>query len=188
MSIVYNLFITILNLAFYIVLFAFMLRMLFQLFKVNAQNPIAISIASATNIIVLPLRQYLPRTRYIDLSTFVCWLIIDIIKYTVIVYLNTQSLLSPSAYLYIVPADFIMQMFTLIFYSTLFYTIISFVAPGLRSVGMDTLRALCEPVLRQARKIISPAGGFDFAPVIVLLLTKFTQIAITKYIPPSYFF
>lgn len=181
-------FLTLLNLAFYFVLFAFMLRMLFQLFKVNAQNPVAISIANATNIAVLPLRQYLPRTRYIDLSTLVCWLFIDIIKYTVIIFIASDSLLSPIAYLYLVPADFAMQMLTLIFYSTLFYTIISFVAPGLRSVGMDTLRALCEPALKQARKLISPAGGFDFAPVIVLLITKFTQIAITKYIPPNYFF
>ncbi len=188
MSIVYSLFITVLNLAFYFVLFAFMLRMLFQLFKVNAQNPIAISIANATNIIVLPLRQHLPRTRYIDLSTFVCWLVIDILKYTVIVFLSGSSMLSFSHYLYIIPADFIMQMLTLVFYSTLFFTIISFVAPGLRSVGMDTLRALCEPALRQARRLISPAGGFDFAPIIVILIAKFTQIAITKYIPPSYFF
>lgn len=188
MSSLYLIFLLILNLAFYVVLFAFVLRMLFQLFRANAQNPIALHIGSVTNVVVLPLREYLPRTRYVDLSTFVCWLAIDLIKYTVMIFLANHSHLSFMQYLILIPADLLMQISTVIFYATLFYAIINFVAPGLQSVGMDTLKILSEPALAQARKLISPRAGFDFAPIIVLLVTKFIEIAITQYIPAGYFF
>ena len=188
MDTIYGFFIIVLNLAFYVVLFAFMLRMLFQLFRVDARNEVALKIAHVTNPMVLYLRNYLPRTRYIDLSTLACWLIIDVVKYTVIMLLSGSSLPSFFHYLMLPPCDFIMQACSIIFYATLFYAVVSFVAPGLQSMGMDTLRALSEPALKQARKIISPAGGFDFAPIIVLLITKFSQVAITKVIPAGFFY
>lgn len=175
------------NIAFYLVLFAFMLRMLFQLFKVNATNSFAINIANITNIAVQPVREYLPRTRYIDLSTFVCWLIIDLSKYIILSFFNTQSSIDTIQYLFLVPADFIMQVTMVIFWSTLFYTIINFVSPGLQSVGMDVIRSLSEPALQKVRKFVSPDSGFDFAPIIVLIGTKLIQIIINLYIPADYF-
>ena len=188
MSTLFSMLLFVLTVFFYLVLFAFMLRMLFQLFKANANNPVAITIANITDIAVKPLRDYMPRTRFIDLSTLSCWLVIDVIKYTFIVYLDAGTFLTPAQYLYIVPADFVMQALSIIFYATLFYTVINFVAPGLQSPGMDTLRALSEPVLNVVRRRIPPSGGFDFAPVIVLVLSKFCQIGITQVIPPTYFY
>tara|TARA_B110000879_G_scaffold152199_1_gene197036 strand:- start:1789 stop:2295 length:507 start_codon:yes stop_codon:yes gene_type:complete len=168
-----------------------MLRILFQLFKTNSNNQVAVMVANVTNVMVIPLRQYLPRTRYIDLSTLTCWLFFDILKYTILVYFTAKSgsgFLSIIEYIKIVPADFIMQALSIIIYSTLFYTILLFVAPGLKSMGMDTLKALSEPALIQARKIISPAGGFDFAPAIIMLGSKCIQLSIMQFIPASYFY
>ncbi len=168
-----------------------MLRIIFQLLKAPANNQVAIMIKNVTDVVVLPVREYVPKTRYIDLSTFLCWLVIDIIKYTILVYFTSKSghgFLSFFEYLQIVPADFLMQAMSIFFYSTLFFTIVSFVAPGLQSVGMDTLKVLCEPALKQARKIISPAGGFDFAPVIILFVTKCIQLSIIQFIPAAYFY
>lgn len=188
MSTLYNILLIIVNLGFYLILFAFMLRMLFQLFKASPQNPVVMAINNVTDHAVLPLRNFIPKTRYIDLAALSCWLIVDIIKYTIVVYIGADTFLTPMEYLYIVPADFAMQFLSLLFYSTLFYTIINFVAPGLQSPGMDTLRALSEPALNQVRKKIPASGGFDFAPIIVLLGTKFCQISITQFIPASYFY
>ena len=175
------------NIAFYLVLFAFMLRMLFQLFKANSTNPFAINIVKFTNPAVLFLREYLPRTRYIDLSTLVCWIIIDLLKYIILSFLTMRYGLTTLQYIVLVPADFIMQLTMVIFWATLFYVIINFVAPGLQSVGMDVLKTLSEPALKKARKLISPDTGFDFAPIIVLVLAKLIQLAINLYIPADYF-
>lgn len=191
MNIIGNILIYAINFGLYIVLFGFMLRMMFQLFKAPAHNQVAVTIKNLTDALVVPVREYLPRTPYIDLSTLTCWLVIDILKYTILVYFtstNGNGFLSLLDYIRIVPCDFLMQSMSILFYSTLFYTIISFVAPGLQSVGMDTLKLLCEPALQQARRIISPAGGFDFAPAIVLFVTKCLQLSIIQFIPAAYFY
>lgn len=191
MELIKNIFIYAINFGLYIVLFTFMLRMMFQLVKIPASNQFARMIGNLTDVVILPLREYLPKTPYVDLSTLVCWLVVDIIKYTVLVYFTatgSDNFLSIIEYIQIVPADFVMQAMSILFYSTLFYTIISFVAPGLQSVGMDTLRGLCEPALNRARKIISPASGFDFAPMIVLFISKCVQLSIIQFIPAAYFY
>lgn len=188
MSTLFNIFLILLNIGFYLILFTFMLRLLFQLFNANSNNPVVLAITNVTNYAVLPLRDYIPKTRYIDLSTLLCWFIVDILKYTLIVYLSAHDFLTFFEYISIIPADFAMQALSLIFYSTLFYTVINFVAPGLQSAGMDTIRALSEPALAVVRKKIPPSGGFDFAPMVVLLGTKFAQVSITQFIPASYFY
>jgi YggT family protein len=188
MGSVTNILISVLNLILYLILFAFMLRMLFQLFRADARNPVAVNIAQLTNIVVEPLRSYVPRTRYIDLSTFLCWFTISAIRLGMLFYLSPPNAFSPVLFLAYVLTDFILQFTTIVFYATLFYTILNFVAPGLQSVGIDTLRSLSEPVLKIVRSKIPPTSGFDFAPLVVLMVAKFTQIALTSYLEASYFY
>lgn len=188
MGTIYNILLYAVNLTFYLVLFALMLRMLFQFFRASATNPVAVTIAHYTNPIILPLREYLPRTRYIDLSTFTLWLVVDFLKYLLIVYLEIKQVLTPAQFALVIPADFIMQLTTLIFYATIFYTVINFVAPGLQSVGMDTLKTLAEPPMAMMRKFIPASGGFDFSPFLIILIAKCIQIGITQFIPAAYFF
>ena len=46
---------------------------------------------------------------------------------------------------------------------------------------MHTLDKLCEPVMRPIRKIMPDLGGFDFSPIVVILLINFLQHALYQY-------
>jgi YggT family protein len=166
----------------------FILRLILQMLRVSSQNEFAIMIAQATNPVVQPLRSILPRTRFIDISTLSVWLTVDIIKYLVIVYFQAHVVLSAFQLAVLIPADFIMQCLTLLFYAVLFHAILSFVAQGMVNTATITLKALSEPLLALGRKIIPNAGGFDLSPIVVLFVIKVIQMTITTYIPASYFF
>lgn len=177
-----------LNFILSIVQLVFLLRLLFQLFRASSKNAFCITIANLTNPIILPLRKYIPRTRFVDLSTLLAWVVVDIVKYVLIVYIKTSVMLSFLQVVFLVPSDLIMQITSIIFYAIIFYIILKWVASGINNVAMDTLRTLSEPALRVGRQIIPSSGGFDFSPIIVLFALKVIQYAITLYIPAGYFF
>ena len=105
-------FLFVFNFVISLVQFVFILRLLMQMLRVSSQNEFATMIAQFTNPIVQPLRSILPRTRFIDISTFSVWLIIDIIKYLVIVYFKAHVVLTGMQLVVLIPADFIMQCCT----------------------------------------------------------------------------
>jgi YggT family protein len=165
-----------------------MLRILFQLFRASSNNAFCQLIAKWTNPIITPLRQFIPRTRFIDLSTLSVWVALDLFKYIFLVYLQSKVFLSTFQLLLLIPADFLMQAITLVFYSILFYSIISFVAKGIHNTAIDTLRTLSEPTLRFGRRFIPGTGSIDFSPIVMLIALKALQYAITFYIPARFFF
>lgn len=176
------------NLVFSLVQLVFLLRILFQLFRANANNAFCQKIAAITNPIIVPLRKIIPRTRFIDLSTLTVWVALDLIKYIILLYLESGEHLSFMQILLIIPADFIMQSTMIVFYAIIFHFIIGFVANGIQNTLTESLKILSEPALKFSRKIISPAGGFDFSYIIVLIALKVVQYAITFYIPARLFF
>lgn len=188
MGAIYNIVLFIINLFFSLVLFIVILRLLFQMCRAPAGNPFCEGIAKLTNPVILPLRKLVPRTRYIDISTLIVWLVIDVIKYCVVIYMTHQHILTLFQLALIVPADLIMQTSTILLYTVLFYALLKFVAPGMQNTAISTLRILAEPVLKISRKFIPAVSGFDFSPIVAIVVLKAIQIAITTYIPASYFF
>ncbi len=170
------------------VLFLFILRVLFQIFKAPGNNEFCQLVLKLTNPLVLPLRKVIPQTRYVDLSTLLLWVTIDLFKYILLVYMQTHTVLSTGQLILLLPCDFFMQTTTIIFYATLFYAIMRLVAAGMENTAIETLAILSEPGLRFGRKLISSAGGFDFSPILVLVVLKIIQISITSIIPANYFF
>ncbi len=167
----------------------FLLRMLFQFFKVKSNNEVALMVAHFTNPVVKPVRKFLPRTRFIDLSTLSIWIAIDLVKYLLMVYLQTDAVLSGFQLLLLLPCDFIMQTCFILFYSTLFHAILGLVAQGMHNPATETLEALASPLLNLARNFIPKIGALDLSPIAVLIGLKAIQLFITTYlVPTSYFF
>lgn len=188
MNMAYDVFLYLLNFAFSIVQLIFLLRLLFQLFRASAANKFCQGIAKLTNPVVKFLRKYLPRTRYIDLSTLTAWIVLDIMKYIFIVYLESKQILSIMQLILIIPADFIMQSTMILFYSIIFHICFQLLAKGIHNTMTDSLKTLAEPALNVGRKIIPRSGGFDFSWIIVPVALKAMQYAIILYIPAKYFF
>lgn len=181
-------FLFIFNFIISLVQFVFVLRILLQMLRVSSHNEFAVMLAELTNPVIKPLRSFLPRTRFIDISTLSVWLIVDLFKYIVIVYFKAHVVLSPMQLIVLIPADFIMQCCMILFYAVLFHAILSLVVQGMVNTATITLKALSEPLLNMGRKVIPNAGGFDLSPIFVLFILKVIEMTITSYIPAAYFF
>ena len=51
------------------------------------------------------------------------------------------------------------------FFAIVTYALLSLIAPGTYSPAQGLLVSLCEPVLRQFRRVIPPLGGLDWSPL-----------------------
>lgn len=178
----------IVNFVLSLIQFLFILRIILQMVKAPSNNELSTMLAQVTNPVIQPLRQFLPRTRFIDVSTLAVWVAIDIIKYIALVYLKVHVVLTAFQLILLVPADFIMQVTIILFYATLFHAVLNLVAAGMVNPATEMLKILANPLLEKIRQFFPDIGGFDLSPIIVLFLLKVIQMTITTYIPGGYFF
>lgn len=183
-----NISIFLLSLGFNLITLTLVLRMLFYSFAVDARHPFCQLLLKVTNPLVLPIRKIVPKNRYFDFSTLILLLLVEVLKYELLSYLQTGYVFGIGQLLVIIPCDIIIQTCWLLFYSLLIMVILSFIAPNLRHPFVDVIHMLSAPPARLGRKFIPSTGGFDFGPFVALVVLKVIELAITTYIPASYFF
>ncbi len=73
-------------------------------------------------------------------------------------------------------------LLSLYFWIVIMSALLSFVRPDPYNPIVRTLRMLTEPVYYRIRRRLPflVQGGFDFTPLVVLLIVKFLQIALVK--------
>ena len=64
------------------------------------------------------------------------------------------------------------------------FNVINLYQPIVRQIW-DGLNALTAPIYRPLRKLLPPMGGFDFAPMVVIIGIYFLRILIAKDIAPA---
>jgi YggT family protein len=146
----------------WLLMLAFVLRLLFQLVRADFRDPFADAVVRVTNWLILPLRRVLPPMRRIDTATVVAVLLAaalhaaamlllgaGIIDPTLLVRLTLESLL-----------DLVLRIYL---FALLLYWLLSYLAPGGYGPGTRLLAQLCEPVLRPVRRLIPPIGQIDFS-------------------------
>jgi YggT family protein len=149
-------------------LLCFLLRIIFQLARVDFYHPFAQFIVQVTNPLVVPARRILPGTRHIDLPTLTVLIALQF-AFVVIVSTLRGADPSPGAWL-LVTIYWLMNMtiWTLII-CILIYVILSWVQPGYSPAAVF-LRQIVDPILRPARRILPPISGVDLSPMIVMIL------------------
>ncbi len=81
-------------------------------------------------------------------------------------------------------AQIISTLLNLYSYVLIAAVILTWVNPDPYNVIVRTLRALTEPLFYQVRKYLpfTMAGGFDFSPIVVLIIIQFINGAVIKSI------
>ena len=80
-------------------------------------------------------------------------------------------------------ADLIIQPCNLLFYAILIRVIMSYVNPKWQHPATDFLRIITEPLLILGRKIIPDISGFDFSPIIMMIILKIITLFIGASLP-----
>jgi len=154
----------------WLLLLAFVLRLMLQLVRADFRDPLADAVVRVTNWLVLPLRRVLPPAGRIDTATVVSVLLISLGRTALLLLLAGYGTLPWLAGLRLTLTDLVTLVLKIYLFGLIVYWLIGFIAPAGSSPGSRLLSQLCEPVLRPVRRLIPPIGQIDFSPLWVCIL------------------
>lgn len=146
----------------WLLMLAFVLRLLFQLVRADFRDPFADAIVRVTNWLILPLRRVLPPMRRVDTATVVAVLAATFVHAAALLALG-PGFVDPALLVLIALRNLLGMILRIYLFALLLYWLMSFLAPGAYAPGTRLLAQLCEPILRPVRRIIPPIGQIDFS-------------------------
>src|SRR3979490_1063042 len=147
----------------WLLLLAFVLRLLFQWVRADFRDPMADAIVRVTNWLILPLRRVLPPIPKIDTATAVAVPAAAPVRAFSTLALSGVGVGDPFLFLRVTAVDLVGLVLRIYLFALLLYWLTSFVSPGGYAPGVRLLAQLCEPVLKPVRRIIPPIGQIDFS-------------------------
>lgn len=162
-----------------------LLRFFMQYFRADYYNPLSQFVIKATDPLVRPLRKIIPGFLGLDVSSLLlAWLVS--MASILLVALLTNSMVNVSlGQLLLLP---IFQVIDSIFGLFTFLIIVRAILSWLPSAGYNPiiglLHQLTDPLLAKCRRLLPPTSGFDFSPIIALLGLMFLSRVMSYYIYP----
>jgi YggT family protein len=147
----------------WLLLLAFVLRLLFQLVRADFRDPMADAIVRVTNWLILPLRKVLPPIGKIDTATVVAVLLVAATRTFILMAMAGGGVGDGVAFLRITLLDLVGLVLRVYLFAMLIYWLTSFVSPGGYAPGVRLLGQVCEPILKPVRRIIPRIGQIDFS-------------------------
>ena len=147
----------------WLLLLAFLLRLLFQWVRADFRDPMADAIVRVTNWLILPLRKVLPPIGKIDTATVVAVLAAAAVRTFATLALSGEGVGDPAQFLRNMTVDLAGLVLRVYLFALLVYWLTSFVSPGGYAPGVRLLSQLCEPILKPVRRIVPPIGQIDFS-------------------------
>ena len=156
----------------WLLLLAFVLRLLFQLVRADFRDPMADAIVRVTNWLILPLRKLLPPLGKVDTATVVAVLAIACVRTLILLALagGGAGIGDWLVFLRITLVDLVGLVLRVYLFAMLLYWLTSFVSPSGYAPGVRLLAQLCEPILKRVRRVIPPIGQIDFSVLWVSIL------------------
>lgn len=156
----------------WLLLLAFVLRLIFQLVRADFRDPMADAIVRVTNWLILPLRRILPPIAKLDTATLVAVLLIASLYSVIMMLLNGNTLAGGDliVFLRLLVITLLGMILRIYLFALLLYWLTSFIAPGGYAPGVRLLSQVCEPVLKPVRRVIPPIGQIDFSVLWVSIL------------------
>ncbi len=159
-------------------LLAICLRFLMQLARADFYNPLSQLVVKLTNPLLLPLRKVIPGLWGIDIASVVLALLFHTLMVELMILVQHGVLYMPFAVLYwslIGTILFVSHIYLILFFVVM---IASFIAPYSSNPALVLCSQIVEPVLAPFRKIIPPAGGFDFSMLFAGLAIMVIRMAL----------
>ena len=160
-------------------LLTFLLRFIMQWARANHYNPLSQVVFKVTNPLVVPARRLLPSVAGLDMPTLVVLIVLEIVVTFVLLRLVGLSLPIPRLLFYS-----LLRLISLVlwFYvgALIIYAVLSWFAQPSRNPMAMLLGQLVEPLLRPARRMLPPIGGFDLSVLLVIVLLQATTIIVSS--------
>ncbi len=157
-----------------LILYGFLLRLLFEVHRVDYYHPISQGLAKLTNPLYLPIRRFVPSWRGVDVPLLLIVLILQLL-------IQFAGPLGNSGVSVIGLGLFaVLQLCVMALNLYLICLVLVVVAswlqlsPGAESV-VGLLRSVTSPILMRIRAILPDTGMFDFSPMVAMIGILVTQ-------------
>jgi YggT family protein len=161
-----------------------LIRFFLQYFRADFYNPLSQFVVKATDPLIKPLRKIIPGFAGIDMSSLVLAYLITLAKFMLILMLTGQLSFNVVFLLLYSVIDLLQSILGLFMFLILIRVIMSWVSPGGYNPVMAVIGQISEPIVGKFRKLLPPMGGFDFAPMLALILLFFVNNSITYWLVP----
>ena len=156
---------------------AVMLRFILQASGGDFFNPIAQFLLRITDPVLRPLRYLIPRWGQFDMAAVVLMLGLAFLNIEAVLFLIGMQARIGSVVIWAIFKLLVLGC-NLYFFSILVQAILSWFSPGMHSQASIILWDINEPLLRPVRQILPPMGGFDFSPLVVLIVLQVINMLI----------
>lgn len=149
----------------------FLLRILLQLVRADAYNPISQLVRRLTQPLTDPLARAIPRYRRFDLASLLIVFALALVEVEAIGKLLGAhiDLLLAAWFALLKIIGMLLRLYTL---SLFVQAILSWVGPGTGNPAANVLWSLNEPLLRPVRRVVPPVAGLDLSPLVVMILLQ----------------
>lgn len=154
----------------WLVVFAFLLRVILQFVRADFRNPISQAVLRVTNPLVLPLRRVIPPIGKVDLASIVALLLVQLGAVWVELWMGGVIVSDLLQLLAIAARDLAAKIIKFYLVALFIYALLSWVAPGTYSPASALLGSICEPIISPIRRVIPPVGGLDLSIIFVMIL------------------
>ncbi len=132
-------------------------------------NPVTQFVVKLTSFLVNPLRKFLPNILGIELATVVLILLVEIVKFFLILILSF-GFPNLIGLVILAIADSMKLILEMLFFAVLLQAIFSWIQPG--APINQVLLKLTSPILRPLQRIIPPFKGIDLSPIPALIILQ----------------
>ncbi len=148
---------------------ACLVRLAMQRQRVPFSNPVGRLVMALTDWIVLPMRRVLPSVKGWDTASLVAAFLLVLAKLLLLWALRGaggNALALPVLALF----GTLQLMISVLTALLIVYAVLSWVQP--QSPVMPVIDRLCAPLLNPLRRALPQVGGFDFSPLVLLLILQ----------------
>lgn len=159
------------QIVFGLLIFLVMARFILQLVRADFYNPISQMFLKVTDPLLRPLRRVIPGLFGIDMAAVVLLLILQTLELVFIHLLRGMGLHGPLLFSIEAIGNLVAHAAQLYIICIFIIIIMSWINPAashhplVRVAGQITA-----PLMRPARRVLPPVGGFDFSPILALIL------------------
>lgn len=155
-----------------------LIRLLMQKFRANYYNPISQAVIKITNFMVLPLQRVLSGYRGFDLAIVVLLVLFSLLETCLLFWLRMSVFPHWLGLLVLGFTGLLNKLVNLYFYAILISALMSWIPDLRHSYLGEIVHLVAEPLLNHARRIIPSFGGFDFSPILALIVLQLIGILI----------
>lgn len=164
------------NIIFGLYIMVVILRLLLQKLGASYHNPITQAIIKATQPLVKPLQRIIPGYKGFDLSIVVLLLILELAKVAILLGIAQQTFPDIGGWILWAITEGVNDVLDMYFYLIIIGAVLSWIPSMHHHPLTYVIACVTEPVLGVIRRVLPALGGFDFSPLVAIIVIKLVQI------------